>query len=363
MVRPVIDARTVAWTAYAWRAAAVAVLPALLLAGCGPARSAAAPAPSPTSVARPSPSLPSTATIESGAEIVYGDDGFSAGRCQGRSSQLHYVVFYPSTPGPHPIVFGMQGTGFAGSAGCSAASGKEAYRGLDPAMKAWAQAGFVAVNIEYHGYSNGLFGDMTYPGPGRWGDVADATVELDIKPAMLYFLSHDPQRYGAAESSGVVVFGGSSGAHNAYMVGITGLQGHRISAVVGWSGLPDVADSGAYPESVFDRYMRTRPGTDVEYFGDPEHRLSSTGPPQYIANGLKEFISPANAERYNAHCRALAAAVCWERVLNTSAHAQGYAAYTFSGQPPEITDPRAAVGTNVQQDSIEFAQRQLPRSR
>jgi hypothetical protein len=50
-------------------------------------------------------------------------------------------------------------------------------------------------------------------------------------------------------------------------------------------------------------------------------------------------------------------------MLNTSAHAQGYAAYTFSGQPPEITDPRAAVGTSVQQDSIELAQRQLAGSR
>jgi acetyl esterase/lipase len=226
-------------------------------------------------------------------------------------------------------------------------------------MRAWAQAGFVAVNIEYHGFSDGLFGDFTYPGPGKWGHAADATVELDIKPAMRFFLSHDPARYGADERSGIVVLGASSGAHNAYMVGLTGLSGHRISAVIGWSGLPDVADSGPYAESVFDRYMRTDPGTDVEHFGDAEHRLAPNAPPQYMANGLTEFIDPRNVERYTALCHALPSAVCWERVLDTSAHAADYAGYTFTGMSPEMSDPPAEVGVTVEQDSISFAQQQV----
>jgi acetyl esterase/lipase len=226
-------------------------------------------------------------------------------------------------------------------------------------MKSWAQAGFVAVNIEYHGYSDGLYGNLTYPGPQRWGDSADATVQLDIKPAMAFFLSHNPQLYGADERAGIVVFGGSSGAHNAYMVGLTGVTGHRITAVVGWSGLPDVADSGSYPQSVFDRYMRTEPGSDVEKFGDPAHRLRSGVPPQYVADGLHEFISPLNADRYTADCRAMGD-TCWERIPNTTAHAQGYSGYTFTGQSPESSDPGAVAGNTVLQDSIAFARSQLP---
>jgi hypothetical protein len=292
--------------------------------------------------------------------VAYGDDGFVARRCSGPSSQLHYVVFSPSSPGPHPIVFGMAGTGFSGSADC--AGSLETYRHIDAVMQNWARAGFVAVNIEYHGFANGLYGNVTYPGPGRWGTVADGTVELDIKPAMQFFLSHNPSRYGADERSGIVVFGGSSGAHNAYMVGATGLSGHRISAVVGWSGLPDVAAASSYPESIFDRYMQTTPGTDTEYFGDPQHRLGPGAPPQYVANGLSEFISPTNAENYVQRCQAVAVAACWLRIPNTSLHAQAYMTYKFTGAPPEISQPTAAVGTSVLLDSIAFAERQLFRT-
>lgn len=302
---------------------------------------------------------PSALVVETSPEVTYGDDSHAAPRCSGDSSQLHYVVLYPSSPGPHPIVFGMVGTGFSGAAGCNRKTGLETYRRLDAVMKAWAQAGFVAVNIEYHGYSNGLYGDLTYPGAERWGDHADATVELDIKPAMRYFLSHQPGQYGADPSAGIVVFGSSSGAHNAYMVGATGIGGYKIAAVVAWSGLPDVADAGDYARSVFDRYMRTTAGSDVENFGDVQHRLQPGSPAQYTANGLTEFISANNAESYEARCQSLRLAACWLRIPNTSAHAQGYSSYVFTGQSPEVSEPAATPGATVLQDSIAFAHSRL----
>ena len=103
------------------------------------------------------------ATRESG-EITYMTDGYTAHTCNGRDGRLTYVVFSPNSAGPHPVVFGMMGTGFGGSQECDAKTGKPLYRAMDPVMKEWAEAGFVAVNIGYHGVSNGLYGDLSYPG-------------------------------------------------------------------------------------------------------------------------------------------------------------------------------------------------------
>jgi hypothetical protein len=278
-------------------------------------------------------------------------------RCSGPSADLHYVVFSPSGAGPFPVVFGMIGTGFDGAATCTQGGKRETYRGMDRIMQRWAQAGYVAVNIEYHGVRDGLFGDLTYPGAGKWAGLADGTVELDIKPAIEHFLAHDAGRFHADERIGLIVFGSSSGAHNAYMVGATGVPGHHISAVIGWSGLPDAELAGNYARHIFDSYMRTTPGSDAESFGDPQHRLQEGAPPQYVANGLAEFIDPQTARAYYELCRSLGIAACWLRIPDTATHAAGYADYVFTGQSPESTMPDAEVGLTVQQDSIVFAER------
>jgi hypothetical protein len=106
---------------------------------------------------------------------------------------------------------------------------------------------------------------------------------------------------------------------------------------------------------VFDSYMRTQPGTDVENFADPEHRISPTTPPQYIANGSNEFIAAANAEQYFQTCSQLGVSFCYERIPNTSAHASGYQDYVFTGSPPEITNPQATPGQTVFDDTLAFA--------
>lgn len=293
--------------------------------------------------------------------ITYGGDGYFAQQCTGPTSKLHYIVFHPSTPGPHPIVFGMSGSGFAGNANCDSKIGKDLYQSFDSEMARWAKAGFVAVNIEYHGYQNGLYGNLTYPGPGKWGDKADGTVQLDIKPAVEYFFAHNPGQYGADERKGVIAFGGSSGAHNAYMLSVTGVPGHRISAAAGWSGLPDAALGGRAARAAFDAYMQTRPGTDLENFGDPEHRISPKTPPQYIANSTTEFIAAANAEQYFRKCEQLKIPSCYERIVNTSGHAGEYEDYVFTGSPPEITMPQAIKGQTVFDDTIAFADAVLHR--
>jgi hypothetical protein len=295
-----------------------------------------------------------TVSVRRTGDITYGDDGHLAQQCSGPSSKLHYTVFYPSSPGPHPIVFGMSGTGFAGNAECDTTTRSDAYHSLDPTMARWAEAGYVAVNIEYHGWANGLFGDLTYPGPGKWGSVADGTVQLDIKPAVEFFLSHDPGQYGAAESQGVIAFGASSGGHDAYMLSLTGVPGHRVWAAVGWSGLTDASLAGSSARRVLDMYMQTQPGTDVENFADPDHRIGAASPPQYIANGSGEFIAAANAEQYFKTCRLLNIVGCFERIPNTTAHALAYENYTFTDTQPEITTPLAPRGQTVFSDTLAF---------
>jgi len=326
------------------------------LTGCG--STSAGQAHRSASALRRATTVLSTSAIGQSAEITYGDDGFISDRCDARSSKLHYVVFYPTSPGPHPVVFGLQGTRFLGSARC--VSGTEIYRDLDPVMRSWAQAGFVAVNVEYHGTADGLFGDRTYTPNGPWDARADGTTELDVKPAIEFFLSHDAQRFGADEASGLVLFGSSSGAHSAFMVAATGIQGHRVSAVVGWSGDPDVADAGARAQSALDFYMNATPGSEREAFGDPIHRIQPSAPPEYIANALNEFINPASAIGFARRCRTLHIPV-WERLPNTSAHALGYMDYAFTDKSPEVSVPTARVGETVLQDSILFAQSELAR--
>jgi hypothetical protein len=307
----------------------------------------------------PAATPPASTQVLNSEEIVYGNDGHVAMRCTGPTADLHYLVFYPNDRKPHPVVFGMTGTGFGGSANCRPRAKLETYRDIDGVMQRWAAAGFVAVNIEYHGAGNGVFGDLGYPGVGNWAGVADGTVQMDVKPAMQNFLAHDASRFHADERLGLVVFGTSSGAHNAYMVGATGLPGHHISAVIGWSGLPSAQFAGSYAEHVFDSYMRTTAGSDVESFGDPLHRLRAEAPAQYIANGLTEFIDSRTARVYHERCRSLSILACWLRLPNTAQHADGYANYKFTGQSPELTSPGAQIGDSVQMDSISFAERYL----
>jgi len=297
-----------------------------------------------------------TAVLQS-PEMTYLSDGFVANRCLGPTDALHYNVFTPTTVGRHPIAFVLDGTGWKGSAECDPTTGVEKYRAMDSVARAWAIAGYVAIDIEVHGYANGLYGDLTYPGPGLWqgSGIADADVEIDVKAAVRFFFAHSPlATYGADERLGLVAVGSSSGAHDAHMLSLTGVAGHRFTLAVAWSGFPAATLGGAYGEGVFDTYMRATRGSDVENFGDPIHRLSSTSPPQYVSNATGEFINEAAAEAFVSACRALGV-IAWLREPDSSNHAAGYLPYVFTGIAPERSDPPATIGQTVAQDSWSFA--------
>jgi hypothetical protein len=283
----------------------------------------------------------------------------------------------------------MAGSGFSGDAECTSIH-VDHWHVDDGLMNRWAAAGYVTVAIEYHGYEGmcghklcandptGLHGDQTYPGVGQWegSDVADATVQLDIKAAAAQFLATASQ-YGGDPSKGLFTFGGSSGAHDAYMLALTGLPGYRFGAAIGWSGGPDQDLNHGSNQSFSEDYMQTTTGSDVMNFADPFHRISASSPPQYIADSIGEFISWQSADGYYQECVSLAL-TCWERMPNTSKHAEAYASYKFTGNNPaistisnatayyaqcvaqqltcaEFSNPPATVGSTVTQDSIQFA--------
>jgi len=308
----------------------------------------------------------STRFLES-PEITYMADTVSANRCAGPSPDLHYKVFYPNDQTKlYPIVFGMKGSGYDGTADCDLGVQLEKYRSLDSQMKEWADAGWVAVNVEYHGKANGRFGRDSYPGP-NWGSMADGTVELNVKRAVQYFFDHNPGQWGADETKGIVAFGGSSGGHNAYMLALTApVAGHQFAAAIGFSGAPDAADSGT-AEGPYIQYMcdgqPVCPNQDVYNFGDPYHRIGASSPAQYVANSVGEFVAYQNAENYWQRCRDLNVIACWIRIVKGDSHGMGYAHQVFD----PICDPEcdlhvqpAARGVDVLADAIAFAQRAIP---
>jgi hypothetical protein len=319
---------------------------AILLSGCETAKN------SNGTTTENSTTLSAPAGIINYGQVLYENDGYAQNTCDA-TANLYYDVIGPKQKGTYPIVFGVTGTGFQGSANC-ADGNQPVYLHLNNLLYNFAKAGFVVVNIEYHGYKNNLYGNITYPKNGSWANATDATVQLDLMPAIKKFLSNNPKQYGADPAKGIVLFGSSSGAHDVYMIASVGIPNYKISASIGWSGLPDVSLAGSYPRSVFDKYMDTQPNTDVENFADPYHRAHSGMPPTYVANASNEFINPSNAFSYYEKLTSLNV-TCWLRIPSTTAHAAGYANYIFSGS--ETTVPPVVKGESVLSDSIAFAQK------
>ncbi len=310
----------------------------------------------------------SRAPISSTRPIRYMSDTVNGTPCGVPPTPLlHYRVFYPKFVAgvTYPIVFGANGAGFEGNSDCY--KGANRWSAYDPIMQTWAQAGFVAVNIEYHGYNDGLFGDSTCPTGDcapPWGSVADGFVERNIKVAIQYFFDHDPARYGADESKGVISFGGSAGGHGMYMLALTGpVGGHTFAAGVAWSGMPNITVAGTKSVNPYDSYMETSGTTGNTFdFGNAYLRMTSASPALYFANGIAERVNKASAQTAYDQCVALAISMCSLRIVDDgNAHAAQYKDYAFKGpsDPNEVSDPPAVVGMTVFDDTICFAKKVL----
>jgi hypothetical protein len=342
----------------ALRSAGVSALTAAFLAATAAA----------TAVAKPDGVISTNA-------IPYMDDAPYVGHpCSEDTSILHYKVFYPSPVKDvtYPVVFLFQGAGFHSVSDCDPDTGQDKWLSMDNEAARWAASGFVAVNVEYHGLdaTPPLYGDSTCPTPDcsqlEWASAADGYVERNLKQAVEVFFERNPlDRYGADESKGLVAFGGSAGAHGAYMLGIANVgSDHPFDAVIGWSGMGAIAEAGPDALGPYETYMNAlapAPGTDEFNFGSPNVRITSDAPAMYIANGQFEFVYPASAQKFYDHCTALGVSRCWLRLVDSDQHATGYENYTFQGpaDPVEITVPQARTGVTVFRDSICFAHRVL----
>jgi hypothetical protein len=309
--------------------------------------------------------------------MPYMDDSPYVGHpCAEDSSTLHYKVFYPSPARgvTYPIVFLFQGAGFHSVSDCDPDTGQDKWLSMDNEATTWAASGFVAVNVEYHGLDSTppLLGDSTCPTPdcarGQWKSAADGYVERNLKQAVNVFLDRNPvDRYGADEKKGLIAFGGSAGAHAAYMLAITNVgSAHPFNAAIGWSGMGNIADAGSDATNPYEMYMDALPDSplpksDQFDFGSPFVRITSQAPAMYIANGQFEFVLPASAQEFYSQCVTLGVSKCWLRLVDSVDHATGYENYRFRGAVDlnEFTVPTAVRGVTVFQDSICFARHVL----
>ena len=135
-------------------------------------------------------------------------------------TELHWVVYTPSTPGPWPAVLVIHGGGFKSGSPQSAA---EAAIDL-------ANAGYLALAIEYRLAPNGALNGQT--SDGRYPEQTD-DVKMAVRAAR-----NDPRCNGHVAAVG----GSAGGCHTAY-VAATGTAGDdRIDVGVSLSGAYDFRD-------------------------------------------------------------------------------------------------------------------------
>lgn len=140
-------------------------------------------------------------------------------------TELHWVVYTPTTPGPWPAVLVIHGGGFKGGGPASGAA-----CALD-----LAAAGYLALSIEYRLAPNGSLVGQT--SDGRYPQQTD-----DVKMAVRAARS-DPRCNGQVGAVG----GSGGGCHTAY-VAATGTKGDdRIDVGVSLSGAYDFTDFSADP--------------------------------------------------------------------------------------------------------------------
>ena len=178
-----------------------------------------------------------------------------------------------------------------------------------------AQRGFVAFSVNYRLAP-------AHPYPAAVEDV-EAAVEWVRKHAKQYDV--DPKRVGA--------LGGSAGAHLVGMLATDGdgslKTGHRVAAVVSWSGPMDLVALapaaatnggtairnflGCLPDACADRYAAASPVTHVD----------KTDAPMLIVNSTNELVPKSQADAIKAALDKVGVAN-QEIILPGTAHSRAY---------------------------------------
>lgn len=140
-------------------------------------------------------------------------------------TELHWVAYTPTTPGPWPAVLVIHGGGFRGGGPASGAA-----CALD-----LANAGYLAFSIEYRLAPNGALPGQT--SDGRYPQQTD-DVKMAIRAA----------RADARCNGQVGAVGGSAGGHHTTYCAVTGTTGDdRLDVGVSLSGAYDFADFSPDP--------------------------------------------------------------------------------------------------------------------
>ena len=140
-------------------------------------------------------------------------------------TELHWVVYTPSTPGPWPAVLVIHGGGFKAG---GPLSGAECALDL-------ADAGYIAYSIEYRLAPNGGLPGQT--SDGRYPQQSD-DVKMAIRAA----------RADVRANGQVAAIGGSAGGTHAAYCSLTGTKGDdRLDVGVSLSGAYDFSDFSSDP--------------------------------------------------------------------------------------------------------------------
>lgn len=140
-------------------------------------------------------------------------------------TELHWVVYTPTTPGPWPAVLVIHGGGFKGGGPASGAA-----CALD-----LANAGYLALSMEYRLAPNG--GLVGQTSDGRYPQQTD-DVKMAIRAA----------RADARCNGQVGAVGGSAGGHHTAYCSVTGTKGDdRLDVGVSLSGAYDFTDFSGDP--------------------------------------------------------------------------------------------------------------------
>ncbi|MEO5753132.1 MAG: alpha/beta hydrolase [Chthoniobacterales bacterium] len=257
-------------------------------------------------------------------------------------TQLHWVVYTPTTSGPWPVVLLIHGGNFKGGGPTSSPQSIDCGRDL-------AAAGFIAFSIEYRLAPDGaLAGQVS---DGRFPDQSD-----DVRLAIL------AARQDARCNGQVGVVGGSAGGYFTALSAGTGTIGEdRIDVGVSLSGAYDFSDTTSDPnlagfQDTVNNYVGTS-DVDALKAASPVYLVDHATAPLFLINTENDTMPFSQLADMTARLDALGVTNYQALTLPGSQHSFSYwglvkdqaiqfLADRFAGVPvPEPTAKPAATAS------------------
>jgi acetyl esterase/lipase len=199
---------------------------------------------------------------------------------------LRMDIFYPGTPGPHPVVLCIHGGGWISGS-------KEEYA---PVAEEFARRGFAGAACEYRLAP-------LYPFPAAVQDVR----------AAVRFLRQEADALGTRPDA-VFAFGNSAGGHLSSFLALSPEPTERVNAAVNVSGLTDLTNPDEQHAPIAHDFLQQFVG--APYVGNeerwieasPYHNIIADAAPVLNIHGaLDEIVNPSQSVRFHEALKAAGA--------------------------------------------------------